>query len=491
MHSIAGAEPGTQQATSFARVRSGIPTLVWAITAVGAILRIIALGHKSFWLDEIASVAIAVRPGKLFWSWLWTHEGNMALYYVLLRLWLHLGLSEGTVRMLSVVPGIATIPMMYVLARRLFSGRAAMIAALLTAASPTAAVYSQEARGYSLLVFAVVLSMFLFVRLIENPGWATAAAYGAAGALSLYCHYFGILALVAQFASVTVLPRQKVPWKYLLASLAIIVLLGSPVLWMIRTQDVAHLDWVPKPSLLEVYHLGMFLASEGGKGVGAVLMILELPCIAWFIRSAARLWSDRLEAIGLWKTALVVSCLVAPVILTLLASVARPVFFHRFLIICLPAWLLLVAGGLDSIQRDGARHYVLIAVTVLSLVCVGLSYARVREDWRGAVGYLIAHASPEDRVLYYHPVGYFAAESYRDWLPGGKSPRPVGVLAFFADQPWEQQIQGANRIWLVRYPASEQDEHSRYVEQRLRAGYDAKATTNFRAISVTEYDRRQ
>ena len=38
--------------------------------------------------------------------------------------------------------------------------------------------------------------------------------------------------------------------------------------------------------------------------------------------------------------ALVASGLLTPIIVSLLCTIVRPVFFHRFLIICLPAWLL-------------------------------------------------------------------------------------------------------------------------------------------------------
>ena len=94
-----------------------IPSALWIIVALGAALRLIALGHKSFWLDEIASVVIARMPGNSFWWWVWHDEGNMALYYVMLRPWLHIHLGEATVRLLSVLPGIVSIPMMYLLGR--------------------------------------------------------------------------------------------------------------------------------------------------------------------------------------------------------------------------------------------------------------------------------------------------------------------------------------------------------------------------------------
>ena len=82
---------------------------LWAIVLLAAVLRLIALGRKSFWLDEIASVWTARLPSPDFWSVLWHSEGNMALYYLLLRSWLHLGVGEASVRALSAIIGIASI----------------------------------------------------------------------------------------------------------------------------------------------------------------------------------------------------------------------------------------------------------------------------------------------------------------------------------------------------------------------------------------------
>ena len=75
--------------------------MLWGIVTLGAASGLVALGAKSFWLDEIASVVIARMPGNSFSHWLWTEEGNMALYYVVLRApWLEIHLGEATVRLL-------------------------------------------------------------------------------------------------------------------------------------------------------------------------------------------------------------------------------------------------------------------------------------------------------------------------------------------------------------------------------------------------------
>src|SRR5664279_3706110 len=143
--------------------------ILWLIVAIGAILRLHGLNAKSFWLDEIASVVITRMPGNSFWHWLWTDEGNMALYYVMLRPWLQIHLGEATVRLLSVLPGIASIPVMYLLGRRLFGRGVGLVAALVLTLSTCSVVYSQEARGYSWLLLCTIVSTYLLVRLIEHP----------------------------------------------------------------------------------------------------------------------------------------------------------------------------------------------------------------------------------------------------------------------------------------------------------------------------------
>src|SRR5271157_1305436 len=202
---------------------------LWSIVAVGAALRLVALGRKSFWLDEIASVWIARLPSHDFWSMLWYSEGNMALYYGLLRPWLHLGVGEATVRTLSALIGIASIPVMYALANRLFGQSPARLTRLFFALNACAIAVSQEARGYSLLVLGVVASTYVFVRLVEKPTFGFAFAYGAVAGLTLYCHYFGMLVPAAQVASLIALPAGKRPWKQLALAACILALAGIPV----------------------------------------------------------------------------------------------------------------------------------------------------------------------------------------------------------------------------------------------------------------------
>ena len=465
--------------------------VVSGIVALGAVLRLIGLGYKSFWLDEIASVVIVRMSGNSFWSWVWRSEGNMALYYVMLRPWMHFGLGEASVRMLSVLPGIASLPMMYLLGARLFGRKVGIMAALFLALSTCSVVYSQEARGYSWLLLGVIASTYLFVRFIERPTYGMAFAYALTAGVTLYFHYFGLLVPLAHAVSLLALPRDRRPWKYLFVAGAILAALALPVLWMIRIQPIHHLDWVTKPSLLEVYHLGVFLAAESGKGVGPVLLALELVLVGMFLRTLISLRGSTEARSEYWNYGLVGSSLFAPVIFTLLVSVVRPVFFHRFLMICLPAWLLAVAVGANGIVRPRLRSLAIAAVGVLSLVSTVVSYTRVREDWRGVANYLIANAAAQDRVVYYEGVGNFAAESYRDWLPGGTNNRPMAIEVSSASNEWRDKLAGAGRVWLVRYPANKNDDTAQALQAELQSRYAAGETKQFRAITVTEFAAKQ
>jgi mannosyltransferase len=464
---------------------------LWSIVALGAVLRLIALGHKSFWIDEIASVVIAQKPGAAFWRFLWQDEGNMALYYMLLRPWLHFGNSEGMVRLLSVIPGALTIPLLYLLGKRLFGRGPGMLAAALFALNPCAIACSQEARAYSFLLLAVVISTYSFVRLTEDPSYRFAIAYGVIAGITCYFHYFGVLVPAAHAVSLMAMPRGKRPWKPYSVAVVILVVLAIPVLWMIHAQDIGHLSWVQQTSLLEFYHLGVFLAADGGKAVGAVLLALDLVLIGLFLARLRAVWQASGSDLQRWHYALMASSFFSPVILVLAVSIVRPAFYHRFLIICLPSWVMMIAVGVLQIRYRRLRISAIACVCILSLISCVILYKRVTEDWRGVASYLIAEGHPEDRVLYYESLGAFADENYRNWLPGGNAPRPKEVDIGPPNADWTQKLDHAPRVWLVLYRAKVDDPTSHAIDQELLKTYNAGVQKMFRGVTVIEYDAKR
>ena len=462
----------------------GVRNSVWLVYLLiaGAALRLAALGYKSFWIDEIASVAIARRASPVFWHFLWHDEGNMAAYYMLLRPWLHWGYGEGTVRLLSVIPGIAAIPLMYSVARRLFDTRVAMTATLFLAVNTCAISVSQEARAYSFVVFSVLFSTFLFVVLLERPTYGKALAYALVAGLSCYFHYFCVLIPVAHYAVLGVGSARR-SCRPLLFAAAVTAAIAAPILWLMHAQDTGHISWVRPTSWLEVYHLGAYLSAASGKVVGGVLLALNLLLIASFIGDLLRSWKNieaRLQYL------LVTSLVVTPIVLTIAVSMIRPAFYHRFLIVCLPGWILMTAIGASTVRGQAWKVAAVVGVCGLSLASTTIFYRRVTEDWRSAVSYLITHAHAEDRVLYYQPVGEFAGENYRDWLPGGSAARPAAIAV--SDDRWKEQIGNAPRSWLVLFRAKTTDAEVGRIQQALAArDFRLKAVCLYPGVIVMEY----
>jgi uncharacterized membrane protein len=138
------------------RLRSAAHILLpIVLIVVGSLLRFHNLNAHGLWLDEASSVLFARTT--TFWRIMWRQEGNMLFYYLLLREWVRVGDTEFWVRIPSVFFAVASISMIYFLGRDLFSKTTGIIAAALITVHSFHIFFSQEARGYTLLVFLLLV----------------------------------------------------------------------------------------------------------------------------------------------------------------------------------------------------------------------------------------------------------------------------------------------------------------------------------------------
>jgi len=142
--------------------------LLLAIAALGGVLRFYQIGSKGLWLDEAFSVWMGWQPVGELLGWLVRIDQHPPLYYVLLHFWMALGDSEATVRGLSALCGTLTIPVMYLVGRRLADKRVGLLAALILAVSPFHVRFAQEARMYTLLALNASLALYALVRLLTD-----------------------------------------------------------------------------------------------------------------------------------------------------------------------------------------------------------------------------------------------------------------------------------------------------------------------------------
>jgi hypothetical protein len=111
--------------------------------------------------------------------WVASVDQHPPLYYTLLHCWVQvLGDSQASVRALSALFGALTIPVAYLLGRRLVDEKVGLVSALVLAISPFHVRFAQEARMYTLLTLSGSLALYAFMGLLDSHNRASVSSRG-------------------------------------------------------------------------------------------------------------------------------------------------------------------------------------------------------------------------------------------------------------------------------------------------------------------------
>ena len=462
------------------------------LTAAGAWLRLSHLGTKSLWLDEGATVALA-RASWSHFIWVWWHgEANpQTIYFLVMRGWILLGRSETCLRLPSALFGVASIPLMYVMARRFVSVGPALEAAALLAFSPAHVYYSQEARSYTLTILFVLLSSYFFVRAVEGDRRRDWVLWTILCILAFYSHYFSALVPVAQACSLFF--RKKPPWKPTIVGGLVILVTAIPGLTYIfrAAPENLHFIWMPQASPRELWHLGMFY---GGSGVKVFLaLILWIAGLVAIARTRGR------DSESFWRGMLIVSWAVLPAAITAAVSLRHPIFMQRYLIFSLPATMLLAAMGMAALRKMHVGVVLVVALCAMSIPTIVKDYHKPREDWRSASSAILASALPGDAVVFFP----FYTRIMLDYYSGRATSQPalhVFAPQYYAGGEDERDLLQAlssnphqfRRVWVVLYGSREErdlEERSPALAAKLQPSYPPPEVRRFADITVLEFGK--
>ena len=413
---------------------SGSLTLLVLFSA-GATLRFLFLARKPFWFDECFSVVAARLDWWNFLHLLWWREGNMSLYYVLLRGWLHFGGTEFFIRSLSVLLAVAGLPAIYWLACILFDRRTAIISVALLSVNAYQIRYAQEARSYSLFFLLAILSSGFFCAYLEKPSRWKLLGYVVASIFCVYAHFYALLligtqALVVWLAQPDTFSRDQhrraalggqpmaaVPtcmqtlrraWIWIGAAVL-------PLIIFITKTGAGPIRWIQRPGLRDIAVFYERLAGNGGWVLLALYAVACAISVAPFIN---QIFTRKGLAGGeLWRVRFLLLWLLFPVIVILLLSLARPVFLARYFIFCLPPFILLAAAGLGGLPKQWQLG---VALSVMLFFSVKGTLAYYDHDFdleRDAIGaasnYVLDHAQSGDAAILYIPGTRVGYEFYR------------------------------------------------------------------------------
>jgi len=178
---------------------SGEAWVLLALIGAAVAIRVITLDNQSFWTDESLT---AYEAGQSFTAMLHTVtsiETSPPLYFVLIWVWAKLfGTGEVALRSVSLLAGVAIVPIVYLSARELLDRRAGLIAAALVVVNPFMIWYSQEARSYMLLAALTGASFLWFLRARRDPSRRNLGWWAGFSAAALMTHFFGGFAVAPE-----------------------------------------------------------------------------------------------------------------------------------------------------------------------------------------------------------------------------------------------------------------------------------------------------
>lgn len=496
----------------------------WSLGAailLGLVLRLANLGGRTLWYDEAFAVLYAEKSLAQMIYGTVTRVGEAAadvhplLYYFSLHYWMELfGQSELMVRLPSALLGTATIGLVYLLARRLFDRRVALVGALVTAVSPFHVHYSQEARMYALLGFASLLTAWLFVRAWTGEGWRSWLPAGLAGALTLYVHNLGFLNIAA--LDLWVLWAWFRPgghrWRHLrglIVAHTLMLLIFLPWLTLVPAQfgKIQQAYWVQQPGLTEIVQTVTFfhfnLPLPPWLVPGAVVLSFVLLAIVLF-----ESWKLRKSASSL---SLPLALFIVPPTALFLISQLRPVYIVRGL---LPSALAYYVVFAVALVRGGMPRAIRVGLLTPAGVVVALAlffhynYAEFpRPPFDRLDVYLAEHIRPGDIVVHSNKLTFFPAYYYDRSLPQVFLADPPGsgsdtlayptqeALGLFATPEVDTAVDGHKRVWFVIFPRELSDYERLGLPQHpalawLERSYERAAKTSFNDLDLYLYEER-
>ena len=441
--------------------------------------------------DEAGSYFIAHRSPKAIISYLQgAVREHPPVYYLLVGGWIGLaGTSEFSLRLFSVVAGLAGLVLTGWVARLVWHRSGAVVgllAGVFLVLLPGMAYTTRNARMYSLGLVWTMLSAGMFLRdwlsREEWPRWPTLPALAIVNLLALFTHYYLLLPILVHPVLLLITRRWRplAIWLVVhsfLAATGLIWLQAAPGLQMTTAGFVRGIR-LSVPSVFQASHLlGKILFSNVARAHLDSLFILLALASAGILFT---LW--RRSVRGVW----LILSLFLP--LALAYQVPQPPQ-PRYLALWMPLFSLALAGLCKAVLKlIDVRWLAWIGVLGLALVAVPLLTARDlihaitfdRSRYGHTLQTIRAFARPGDGLLFYGPWQWTQFEYYD---PGGLPPTtslppfaPPRLKPDEARLMLEELFSRHDRLWVV--PAAVDDvDPDRFVAGWLNTHAHAAKTT--------------
>lgn len=451
--------------------------MIWLVLILAFLLRLVNL-NQSLWWDEAINVFYA-RSSEFIWFVTKYPIGDFhpSGWFAVLWVWGHIfGFSEIAVRLPSVILGVATVGLIYLLGKELFNKKTGLVAAVLLAIAPLHIYYSQEARMYALSAFSVTLSFYFLHRMILQKNRAT-FGWIVSLLLVLSSDYVAYFVIPAQLFYLILLRKLR---KEAVLSLVVVGLLFLPWLIIFTAQfneGVSMAAILPgwkqvvgssfKDLLLLPVKVIFGRISLVSKSFYLLISVLTgaIFGITFFFGLKKR--SDAVRLLICW--------ILIPLLLVVVVSLFIPVMAYFRMLFILPAFYLILGNGITHLSKKVSvvAFFIICFVSILSLSEYYFNPKFQREDWRGAINFVSNKLNSQTLVIFENkeipaPVKYYSS-SLINFYPG------------LSDNLTES-LKGKTEVYLFEYLVDVYDPQ-RSVERKLKdLNFSSVKTYDFQGV---------
>ncbi|MCW5976881.1 MAG: glycosyltransferase family 39 protein [Bryobacteraceae bacterium] len=433
---------------SEARATPGVLFALGLLCAAALALRLHGLDAQ-LWYDEVLTLVEFVRLplGRIVTTF--TNQNQHMLYSIMARVAMDwFGESAWTLRLPAVLFGVASIAALFPLARKLTSVSEALLACALMTFSYHHIWFSQNARGYSGLLFFSILATWLWLEAIERNRWRWWLWYAATLALGMWTQMTLAFVIAAHGMTLGIEWLRRRGALSLWKAAAAYALSGALTLqlYALTAPEFLH-SAVGEVSMPSAWTNPLWLVTE-------TLRNLRAGFVAWAAVAAGGIlvlagWWSILRRNRAAALVMLLSVGLCAVTMLLAGHNLWPRFFYfaaGFAIIIVihgtalaPRLLLAAAPGLRRWETPLRRAGEAAALLLIAASAVTIPRAYLpKQDFVGAREYVNGNRQPGDAVL----TTGLAAKAYSDYYaPEWRETRTAAEL--------EQAASANRRVWLV------------------------------------------
>ncbi|MCD6080819.1 MAG: glycosyltransferase family 39 protein [Candidatus Omnitrophica bacterium] len=368
---------------------------------IAVILRLHHLGYKSIWYDEAMTYFISslgIKSLKLI-----STETAQPLYFLIMAPFVKLlGGNAFGLRLISVIFGILSIAVFYILIAKYHSFKLAFYSGILLTLSPFHIWYSQEARCYTLFLTLTLSMIYFFLQSLYTQDKKSLYLFSFFSIFNLYTHYYSIIVLLVIYLYI-LLFHHKEKNKYIKIGL-VIVLAFIPYFFAatihhmhLHPWQFSLLNWQNlKNLILEFSPFAPLTKSPSLKYLNWVIGFLVIYGIIC----------------GFKKMRFLPFFTIGYISIVFIITTVTPLYHHRFMIAILPFYYLFLVIAVFNLGKSFSTIFYSCVIILSMFSLIHYESWNKKPDWRSVAHYLQDSRNREDKIFIQPPWEKISLEYY-------------------------------------------------------------------------------